>query len=386
MSIVLPDLLTRLAHVTRVPSVSATNPDLDLSNRPIVECLAEYLESLGFVNEIVECDSPGKVNLIATKGSGPGGLVLAGHTDTVPYDGELWNSDPFKLTEKDDKLYGLGITDMKGFFPIVMEAVLQLEDADFKEPLIILATADEETSMEGAKKLAEMGKPKARAAVIGEPTGLKPVRTHKGILMDAIRLVGQSGHSSDPSLGRNALEGMHQVISSLLVYRDELKKKYENPLFEIPYPTLNLGSIHGGDNPNRICGHCELQFDVRLTPGMNLDTVRAEIGEQVKRVAEPLGLEFELVNKFSGVPAFLAEENSALLKAAEKLTGHAGISVAFGTEGPYLQELGMDTIIMGPGHIEQAHQPDEYMSVNMIEPAIGILKELIVQHCIDTAV
>jgi acetylornithine deacetylase len=385
MSIVLPDLLTRLDHVTRIPSVSATNPELDLSNRPIVECLAEYLEALGFSNEIVACETPGKVNLIATRGSGPGGLVLAGHTDTVPYDGELWSADPFKLTERDGRLYGLGITDMKGFFPIAMEAILQLGEADFKEPLIVLATADEETSMEGAKTLAAMGRPRARAAVIGEPTGLKPVSTHKGILMDAIRLVGQSGHSSDPSLGRNALDGMHQVISSLLLYREGLKKKYANPLFDVPYPTLNLGSIHGGDNPNRICGHCELQFDVRLMPGMNLDTVRAEIAAQVKQVAEPLGLEFELVNKFSGVPAFQAQESSALLKAAEKLTGHSGISVAFGTEGPYLQELGMDTIIMGPGHIEQAHQPDEYMSLDMIEPTVDVLKKLIVQHCIEPA-
>ena len=286
------------------------------------------------------------------------------------------------MTEKDGKLFGLGITDMKGFFPIAIEAIKDLVEEDFSEPLIILATADEETSMEGAKVLAEMGKPKARSALIGEPTGLQPVRTHKGILMDEIRLVGQSGHSSDPSLGRNALEGMYEVIGDLMLYRKEIQQKYHNDLFEIPYPTLNLGSIHGGDNPNRICGHCELQFDVRLTPGMHIDTTRAEIEQRVKRIAEPLGLEFELVKKFTGVPAFFAEENSPLLQAAETLTGHTGISVAFGTEGPYLQQLGMDTIIMGPGHIEQAHQPDEYMSLSMIEPAIKTIRQLVIDNCI----
>ena len=383
MSQSFPDLLKGLQQVVEIPSVSSTNSELDMSNLPIVEHLADKLETLGFSNEVVPCASQGKVNLIATKGSGAGGLVLAGHTDTVPFDGDLWNSDPFNVTELDGKLLGLGITDMKGFFPIAMEAIKEIGEADYKEPLIILATADEETSMEGAKTLAEMGKPRARTALIGEPTGLKPVQTHKGILMDAIRLLGQSGHSSDPSLGRNALEGMHKVISELMIYREELKQAYQNPLFDIPYPTLNLGSIHGGDNPNRICGHCELQFDVRLMPGMHLDTVRNDIEKRVEAVAKPLGLEFELVKKFTGVPAFFTNENSELLRTAEELTGHSGISVAFGTEGPYLQELGMDTIIMGPGHIEQAHQPDEYLSLDMLKPAVDIIKQLIIRNCIE---
>lgn len=379
----IPDLMHSLDQVVRIPSVSSTNAGTDMSNEPIINHLAEILEDLGFSNEIVPCSTPGKYNLISTLGSGPGGLVLAGHTDTVPYDDELWSQNPFSLTEKEGKLFGLGITDMKGFFPIAIEAIRNLVDEEFREPLIILATADEETSMEGARVLAEMGKPKARSALIGEPTGLKPVRTHKGILMDAIRLLGQSGHSSDPSLGRNALEGMYQVIGDLMNYRKEIQQKYHNDLFEIPYPTLNLGSIHGGDNPNRICGHCELQFDVRMTPGMHADTVRNEIEQRVKTIAEPLGLEFELVKKFTGVPAFFADENSPLLKAAESLTGHSGISVAFGTEGPYLQQLGMDTIIMGPGHIEQAHQPDEYMSLDMIEPAIRTIRQLVIDNCIQ---
>ena len=172
------------------------------------------------------------------------------------------------------------------------------------------------------------------------------------------------------------------MIGELMKYRKEIQQKYHNDLFEIPYPTLNLGSIHGGDNPNRICGHCELQFDVRLTPGMHIDSVRNDIEQRVKAIAEPLGLEFELVRKFTGVPAFFAEENSPLLKAAESLTGHTGISVAFGTEGPYLQQLGMDTIIMGPGHIEQAHQPDEYMSLDMIQPTINTIRELVIDNCI----
>ena len=377
-------LFEQLNKVVSLPSVSSANASIDMSNKPVIDHLAEQFESLGFECELIPI--PGsettKFNLIATLGSGPGGLVLAGHTDTVPLDEELWSLDPFKVTQRDGKLFGLGVTDMKGFFPIIMEAVKPVLDKSFKEPLIVLATADEETSMQGARSIAEMGRPKARAAIIGEPTGLQPVKAHKGIMMDSVRLLGQSGHSSDPSLGNNALDAMHAVISDLMIYREELKQRYSSDLFSIPHPTLNLGVIHGGDNPNRICGHCELEFDIRLMPGMHIETVRGEIRNRIATLMNPLGIQFELAALFTGVPAFFADENSALLKTAEKLTGHAGISVGFGTEGPFLQELGMDTIIMGPGNIDQAHQPDEYMSIDMIEPCIDVLQKMISHHCL----
>ena len=308
---------------------------------------------------------------------------MAGHTDTVPLNEELWSIDPFHATERDGKLYGLGITDMKGFFPLIMAAVRPLLDSNFSEPLIVLATSDEETSMQGARTLAELGKPKARSAVIGEPTGLRPVRAHKGIMMESIRLVGQSGHSSDASLGRNALDAMHYVIGDLMVYREELKAKYSDPLFDIPYPTLNLGCIHGGDNPNRICGNCELEFDVRLMPGMHIETVREQIKQRVKAIVTPLDISVEMNPLFTGVPAFFADENSQLIKLAEELSGNKAISVAFGTEGPFLQQLGMDTIIMGPGNIDKAHQPDEYMSLDMIDPCIDLLRKLITKQCLQ---
>ena len=383
MARIIPSLFAQLEKIISLPSVSSTNLELDMSNKRVIDFLAESFESLGFSCEIITSNTNiRKCNLIATLGSGPGGLVLAGHTDTVPFDEELWSFDPLRLLESEGKMYGLGITDMKGFFPIIMEAIKPLIDRDFKEPLIVLATADEETSMQGARTIAELGRPKARAAVIGEPTGLQPVKAHKGMMMDCIRLLGKSGHSSDPSLGNNALDAMHKIIEELICFRNELKKKYTSEIFSIPYPTLNLGSIHGGDNPNRICGQCELKFDVRLTPGMNIATVRAEIQQRVERVTTPLGIEYEMEKIFEGIPAFFVEENSALLKTAEKLTGHTGISVAFGTEGPFLRELGMDTIILGPGNIDQAHQPDEYMSMDMINPSIEIFRKLVSHYCL----
>ena len=379
-----PELFSELNSIVSIASVSSCNDAIDMSNKAVIDYLANQFENMGFSCEIVSSPSDGKekFNLIATLGSGPGGLVLAGHTDTVPLDEELWDVDPFKLTEKDGKIFGLGITDMKGFFPIVMEAVKPLLDSTFKEPLIVLATADEETSMQGARTLAEMGKTPARSAIIGEPTGLQAVRSHKGIMMESIRLLGESGHSSNPALGNNALEAMHLVIADLMLFREELKQKYRCDLFEIPFPTLNRGVIHGGDNPNRICGHCNLEFDIRLTPGMHIESLREEIKSRVRTITDPLKIKFELRPLFSGVPAFFAEENSAILQMAEELTGHSGINVAFGTEAPFLQELGMDTIVLGPGNIDQAHQPNEYMSVDMINPCINILQQLIKRHCL----
>src|SRR6056300_251011 len=363
-------------------SVSSTNPAIDQSNMGVIHLLAEMFEGLGFSCEVLPVPgSHNKANLIATLGSGPSGLVLSGHTDTVPFDEALWNTNPLAMTEKDNKLFGLGATDMKGFFAVVHEAVQDFLAADLKQPLIILATADEESSMAGARTLAAQGRPKARAAVIGEPTSLMPINMHKGIMMEGIHVQGQSGHSSNPALGRNALEAMHEVITALLQFRQQLQTKFHNPHFMIDVPTINLGVIHGGDNPNRICGHCDLEFDVRLLPGMEDDAIRNSIEEMIVPIALKHQTEISLTRLIPGVYPF-ANADSELGRQIEALTGHAPESVAFGTEGPFLQQLGMDTIILGPGSIDQAHQPNEYMSLDQVKPCIAILQSLIKQYCL----
>lgn len=374
------EMLTRLISL---PSISSASAEWDHSNEAVVRTLAEWLEPLGFAVEILDVPGmPGKFNLIATLGSGPGGLVLSGHTDTVPYDDKRWQSDPFALTERDDRWYGLGTCDMKGFFALAIEAAREYAGLPLKEPLIILATADEESSMNGARALAEAGKPKARYAVIGEPTSLRPVRMHKGIMMERLKFEGQSGHSSNPALGRNALEGMHEAMTELLALRRHWQAQYQNPNFEVQVPTLNLGCIHGGDNPNRICAQCELHFDLRPLPGMDMESLRQAILAKVRPVAErhELGLVFEPL--FDGVPAFETAADAALVQACEKLTGHTAHAVAFATEAPWLQQLGLETLVMGPGSIDQAHQPDEFLELSQLEPTVRILKGLIRTFCL----
>ncbi|RDH82024.1 MAG: acetylornithine deacetylase [endosymbiont of Escarpia spicata] len=378
-----PNLMEMTRTLIAAPSVSSVNPSWDMGNQPVIEVLSSWLETLGFKIEIVPI--PGhrnKSNLVASAGSGSEGLVLSGHTDTVPFDEEKWHSDPLQLIERDNRFYGLGTTDMKGFFAVVIEAIRELPLHNLKQPLTLIATADEESTMCGAQALVDLHRRLGRHALIGEPTGLKPIRTHKGISMESIRLTGRSGHSSDPSLGVNALEGMHRVIGEVLQWRDDLQQRYRNPAFEVEVPTINLGHIHGGDNPNRICGQCELQFDLRPLPGMVLSDLRAEISTRIDRLLVDSGLAWEMVPVFAGIPAMETPKGAAIVQAVESLTGFPAGAVAFGTEGPYLNEMGMETVICGPGHIDQAHQPDEYLPLEHIQPAIKLIQSLVKRFCL----
>jgi acetylornithine deacetylase len=379
----LPGAAKFLQELVALPSVSSTNPLLDQGNRAVIDLLAQRLEDLGFVIEVMPLNAAGdKANLIASRGTGPGGLVLAGHTDTVPYDDELWNFDPLSITERDQRLYGLGSTDMKGFFPLALEAARTFVDQELRQPLIILATADEESSMNGARALAKAGKPLARQAIIGEPTGLVPVRLHKGIMMEAIRISGSSGHSSDPALGHNALDGLHAVLGELMGYRESLRGRNLHPLLDIAHPTLNLGCVHGGDNPNRICGQSEIHFDVRVTPGLRNDEIREEINQRLDRLAEQHPLSFEMRSLIAGADPYEQAADSELVRLAERLTGHRAEAVAFATEAPYLKQLGMDTIVLGPGSIKRAHQPDEYIELDQFQPCIELLRQFIGHFCL----
>lgn len=378
-----PALMDQLRALIAEPSVSCTSPEFDMSNRGVIDLLAGWLEDLGFAVRVLPLQSqPGKANLIATLGSGPGGLVLSGHTDTVPCDPQRWGQDPFRLTERDGRLYGLGTTDMKGFFPVALEAARRFRDSPLRQPLIILATADEESSMDGARELTSQSMPGARMAVVGEPTDLRPVRLHKGMMMESIQVLGSAGHSSDPTLGNNALEAMHEVIGALLNHRADLQERYRHPGFAVPMPTLNLGCIHGGDNPNRICGQCELHIDLRPLPGMALEELRTGIRQTLQPVAQRRGVDIHLRALFPGVEAFEQPADSELVRACEELTGHRAEAVGFATEAPFLQSLGMDTLVMGPGSIRQAHQVDEYLALSQIDPAVAVLESLIKRFCL----
>ncbi|MDH3631307.1 MAG: M20/M25/M40 family metallo-hydrolase, partial [Gammaproteobacteria bacterium] len=222
MSTGLPSAHEMIKELIATPSVSCVHTDLDMSNRGVIDRVAEWSEGLGFEIEIQSVNND-KFNLVARAGSGSDGLVLSGHTDTVPCDPSLWSSDPFTAREADDRIYGLGSCDMKSFLALALKASSGINFKDLKKPLTLVATADEETTMSGARLIADNGKKLGRFCVIGEPTGLSPIRQHKGNLTMSVEFVGQSGHASDPGLGNNALDGMHQFMTALYAYRDKIQ-------------------------------------------------------------------------------------------------------------------------------------------------------------------
>ncbi len=385
MTKVVPSLLTMMNELIATPSISSVNPSFDLSNLNIINLLADWLENSGFAVEILPIpNQKNKANLIATLGTGSGGLVLSGHTDTVPYDEGRWQHDPFKITEDNNKLYGLGSADMKSFIALAIEAARSLTEKDLKQPLIILATADEESSMSGARDLVKRQLPKARFAVVGEPTSLKPIHAHKGILMESITITGQSGHSSDPAYGHNAMEAMMDVMQAIKQWRSELQAKHTDNRFLVAVPTLNFGHIHGGDNPNRICGECELQIDLRPLPGMSLIECREELSKRLSNIIDTTNYKINIKSLIHGTESMLTPTSSAIIKASEKLTGNMAETAAYCTEAPYYNSMGIETVILGPGSIAQAHQPDEFIETASLEPTVSLLKSLIEKFCITT--
>lgn len=375
-----------LQELVSSPSVSNLDPVLDQSNRHVLELLAAWLEDLGFVVEIHQVpDLNEKYNLIARKGQGTGGLLLGGHTDTVACDESLWTRDPFATTEMDDRYYGLGSCDMKGFFPIALAAAKSFTGQRLRAPLTILATADEETTMAGARHLAEAESLTSSVAVIGEPTSMQPVYAHKGIFVLKIRTVGSSGHSSNPALGVNALEGMHGVLGELIGFRNELREQYQHPEFEVAFPTLNLGCLHAGDSANRICGQADLLVDVRIVPGMSTEEILCKLKVRMDTLEDRIETPVVIEPGFPPISPFETSCDSELVRFMQEISGRDPITVAFGTEAPFLQSMGVETVVFGPGSIDQAHQADEYLGKEQIDPTREMLEKLIDRYCCNTS-
>lgn len=236
--------------------------------------------------------------------------------------------------------------------------------------------------MDGARVLAGMGRPKGRASLLGEPTGMVPARMHKGMNVNAIRLHGRSGHSSDPRLGANALDVMYPVLGEIIAFREELAREHRHPAFDVDYPTMNLGCLHAGDNPNRICGAAELQIDMRVLPGMDNDVVQRALEKRLSGIEKGTGVRLEIEQLHPPVPPYETPADSVLVRSVERLTGDRAGAVAFGTEAPFFHQIGMDAVVCGPGYIDQAHQPDEYLAMANIEPSLDLIRGLVRDLCV----
>jgi acetylornithine deacetylase len=372
--------------IISIPTVSAVDENLDMSNETLIHWLGNVFADVGFRISIHKVPlARNKFNLLAQIGTGEGGLLLAGHSDTVPFDEGRWQSDPFVMQQRDNRLYGLGTCDMKGFFAFVLEALKTVPLQQLQKPIYILATADEETSMAGARFFAQQQLIKPDMAIIGEPTELRPIAKHKGHMAQSLQITGKAGHSSDPDKGVNAIEIMQVAIQKLLALRDQLAQQYRDDNFSVPQATLNLGHIHGGDGENRICGHCKLNFDLRCVPGLT-DQQAIELIDHALaplKLQHPGRLDMQLMYPTS--PAFACKNEHNIIELAESLTGFKVENANYATEAPFINQLGCDTLVLGPGSINQAHQPDEFICLDYVEPTVSLLRNMIKHVCFNTA-
>ncbi|HEQ3484335.1 TPA: acetylornithine deacetylase [Vibrio cholerae] len=375
----LPSFLEVYEGLISTSSISSTDARWDEGNEQVIAKLADWLSALGFSIQIEQV-APNKQNLIAKLGSGEGGLLLAGHSDTVPFDEGRWNYNPHALTQANNRFYGLGTADMKGFFAFIYEAVKNVDWRKQTKPLYVLATCDEETTMFGARHFTENAPFKPDYCIIGEPTSLVPIRAHKGHVANAIRVTGKSGHSSNPALGVNAIEIMHEVLFALMQLRDRLIKEYHHPGFEIPTPTLNLGHIHGGDSPNRICGCCELHYDVRPLPGISLDGLDNLMRDALREVQQKWPGRIELVPLHDPIPGYECAHDHPFIHGISEICEQEAQTVNYCTEAPFLQQI-CPTLVLGPGSIDQAHQPDEFLAFEFIDPTVRVLSRAMQKYC-----
>lgn len=358
------------------------------SNLPLANFLAENFDQLGFAVEFLkdEHDSH-KTNLICTIGpQKAGGLVVSGHMDVVPTEGQPWITDPFCLTEKNGKLFGRGTADMKGFIACTLFALAQMDLKKIKEPLCLIWTYDEEIGCRGSFKLAETFKNTPRLlpdeAIVGEPTDFKIFRMHPGHVTIKINTTGLAAHSSKPDLGKNAIKTMQIVLSVLEKLAKDLQNETKfDHFFDRPYVTLNVGIISGGTAVNIVPDNCEIIVGYRPMPGDDplevLQRIKTRLQEQKKLLPTEWGI--TLINCAASLltPNKQPLENILLPFASEKCSSAA----SFATDAGNLAAMGIKSLIFGPGSIDVAHKANEYIEQSALIKATEILKKVIQQRC-----
>lgn len=358
------------------------------SNLALIRWIGDYLAELGVAVEIVPApDGQPKANLWATIGPDrDGGVVLSGHTDVVPVEGQPWSSDPFVLRDGGTRLFGRGTSDMKGFIALCLALVPEMQSKPLKTPLHFAFSYDEEIGCLGAPHLlAAIGGrfPKPRLAIIGEPTGMKLGVRHKGVYSFQTEITGRDGHSSQPDRGFNAIVLAAEVIG-------EISRIYEGIRVDGPFDrafdpahcSLNIGTIAGGTAVNIIARQCRFVWDFRAVPGGHPDQILVPLTAFAeRRLAElrPQCAEVDIATtpRVSAPP--LVEEHAGAAEALLKhLTGaNETVSLPFATEAGQFQQAGMSAIVCGPGFIEQAHQPDEFIDKAQLEAGEALLRQLI---------
>jgi acetylornithine deacetylase len=357
------------------------------SNLALIAWVEAYLDRHGVPHRRVLNHDGTKSNLLATVGPAvEGGAVLSGHTDVVPVDGQPWTSDPFSIVERDGRLYGRGTCDMKGFLALALAAVPDLIAANPKKPVHLAFSYDEEIGCLGAPGLIEVINrelPKPAFVVVGEPTDMVAVNGHKGITYYRVTVTGREAHSSQTHLGVSAVMEAVSLMSSLtgLAARLERDADPASP-FTPKGATLTIGIVHGGTAGNILARECQFLFDLRCPPALDPQVILAPFFAEVAALdaalrarAPEAGVSIEMQ---SNVPGFAPEPDGAAESFARRLAGDNGPprAVAFATEAGQFQRAGLSTVLCGPGSIEQAHQPDEYVEISQMERGAAFMRRL----------
>ena len=357
------------------------------SNLALIDAIADYLAGHGVASRRIFDTDGGKANLFATLGPDrAGGVALSGHTDVVPVAGQDWDSDPFTTVEADGRVYGRGTADMKGFIAAVLALVPDFLAADLETPIHLAFSFDEEVGCIGVRRLIEAIEaelPKPELVIVGEPTGMKVAAAHKGIHGFATTVTGREGHSSAPHRGVNAISHAAELIAYLDGLGAEMRGRADPASgFEPPYTTIQVGMIEGGTAANIIPKECRFRWEYRAMPGSDEN----EIADRFNRHAEEsVAPKMQSVwpqagiatRRIAVVPPLIAETNSPAEALARRLTGanSSGV-VSFGTEAGLFQRADIPAVVCGPGSVDQAHQPNEFIETAQLDACTAFLHRL----------
>ncbi len=379
-----PETLKILSDLIKFQTVSGT------SNVKLIEYCEKKLAQFGATSFKTFDEAKKRVNLFSTisgkKKLNGGGIILSGHTDVVPASAKEWASDPFVATQKDNKIYGRGSCDMKGFIACSLALAPYFASQNLKKPIHFSFTYDEETACQGAPiMIKELKKRNINCSIciVGEPTSMKAIQAHKGCYEYSTHFTGLAGHGSAPDKGVNAVEYATRFINKLMELREELKKREpKNSIFNPPYTTLQIGRIKGGLARNVIADQCVVDWELRPVVPEDGEFVNKKIDTyindvllpEMKKVYSKADIKKEVIGEIIG---FNKEEKSEAINLVCNLTGdNSRDVVSFGTEAGLFQEIGISTVVCGPGSIEQAHKIDEYVSFDQLKKCLSLLIQI----------
>jgi acetylornithine deacetylase len=357
-------------------------------NIALMEYVKSLLEGAGLAVTLVPDPSGGKANLFASTGpAGVGGIMLSGHTDVVPVEGQLWTKPPFALTETDGRYYGRGAADMKGFVACAIEAMLEAARRPLKVPLHLALSYDEEIGCMGVRSLIDLlaaAPVKPRFCIVGEPTGMQVATGHKGKVALRATCVGREGHSALAPLTLNALHLGADFLSAVRRLQAEVAATgLKDGDYDVPYTTLHVGKMSGGVQVNIVPNLAVLDFEIRSLAGEDVAGLITRLEAEAEAIVAPLRAEFPeaaiRVERLWDYPGLGTPTDADVVRFVKGLTGANGtIKVAFGTEGGLFDaRLGVPTVICGPGSMAQGHKPDEFVAVEQIERCRGMLAALV---------